>query len=848
MTLESQFEVVWTPAPVVDAEAELPGRYELVRDIGDGVLGPRFGVRDAQDGGRMVQLEVVPARFTANAEAAAELESALRAARRVVSAHVARVRDAGQLSDGRWFVVSEWIDGEPLRARLKREGYLHTPHALEVARQVLLGLESAHAQGVVHGQLDLDTVWLANGASKSDLDPHGTSVRITNVGLAAFASAQRARAASQPVEASSAGDLVASLALLESLIAEAPAAEVAPQVRSFLAQSRTELPSVAELRETVASLLESTRAPAHAQAESASHRASVSPRAERTPTSNPDGAARATARWPLPTVLALGAVAAALGFAWSRSSNEVSAKSDELVQRRLDLELLQTRVDESETTASAARSELARLTAQLEESQRAAQAALEAERARASSLEASLATVERQRAESEAATRAAQTLAEDAQQRARETEAFHAPTARLARTFDAALDAAQARSWSEAARRLAALELEGASAPSCCRDLAAALGSIERFEIARGAGELDGSQLSEAEAGLERTRASLATFAAQAASWIDHGGSSAARTERIANVVASLSAELAAARVDVLAADRGDWERVTGAAGVQDPAVAFLHAQRFGCEHLSELAARFASELHAWVIVDDALDVPKLQTFHQLRDWLERVHTGAVSLPEKNVRELELAEFAQRWHDLDPGNDQGLEWKRFELPKIGAARREWKNELSLKSRLGDADSGYPIREDGLALYRCTDSDGRVEFWRESALSISAATWRIRRERLGADGLTNVGEGVVRIDRTGSRFDIAGSNLPLLDLRAFGPEVLVAPYPPSFAGELPAALGVAGEHREAMRAAQSTCLVVNGGDVRRWFHPRHGLVREETRTERGWFTRELIYTR
>jgi len=121
-------------------------------------------------------------------------------------------------------------------------------------------------------------------------------------------------------------------------------------------------------------------------------------------------------------------------------------------------------------------------------------------------------------------------------------------------------------------------------------------------------------------------------------------------------------------------------------------------------------------------------------------------------------------------------------------------------------------------------------------------------WRVRRERLAADGKSAVGEGVLRIQRTGQRFELTGSSVPLLDLQANGSSVLVAPTPPGFDGELPASLALESGRLEYFREHRNACLVTKSDDVRRWFDPRWGLVREETRTERGWFHRELVYAR
>jgi tetratricopeptide (TPR) repeat protein len=77
-------------------------------------------------------------------------------ARQVSSPHVVRIHDIArhEFGDGeaRWLISMDLIDGEALDHRLDR-GALPVDEALRIARQVALGLEAAHARGVIHRDL-----------------------------------------------------------------------------------------------------------------------------------------------------------------------------------------------------------------------------------------------------------------------------------------------------------------------------------------------------------------------------------------------------------------------------------------------------------------------------------------------------------------------------------------------------------------------------------------------------------------------------------------------------------------------------------------------------------------------
>ena len=54
---------------------------------------------------------------------------------------------------GRSYVVLEWVDGMPLRRFIRRNGPLDPLKVIDVALEVLTGLEVVHSRGFIHGDL-----------------------------------------------------------------------------------------------------------------------------------------------------------------------------------------------------------------------------------------------------------------------------------------------------------------------------------------------------------------------------------------------------------------------------------------------------------------------------------------------------------------------------------------------------------------------------------------------------------------------------------------------------------------------------------------------------------------------
>jgi len=93
----------------------------------------------------------------------AGLERFAREARVAAAIHhpnVCSVIDAGRLDDGSPFLVMERLYGETLRAYVGRVRRLDPEDAIEIALQILSGLDAAHELGIVHRDVKPENVFL----------------------------------------------------------------------------------------------------------------------------------------------------------------------------------------------------------------------------------------------------------------------------------------------------------------------------------------------------------------------------------------------------------------------------------------------------------------------------------------------------------------------------------------------------------------------------------------------------------------------------------------------------------------------------------------------------------------
>ncbi len=137
----------------------LGGRYALLELVGSGGMGEVYRARDLELD-EVVALKLLRHEIARTAEGLERFRHEVKLARRVTHRNVARTFELGD-DEGTRFLTMEYVRGESLAARLRRDGRLRPERAVAIAEQVALGLEAAHAAGVVHRDIKPDNVLLA---------------------------------------------------------------------------------------------------------------------------------------------------------------------------------------------------------------------------------------------------------------------------------------------------------------------------------------------------------------------------------------------------------------------------------------------------------------------------------------------------------------------------------------------------------------------------------------------------------------------------------------------------------------------------------------------------------------
>src|SRR5215475_1991716 len=157
----------------------LAGRYELEELSGSGGMSRVYRARDRQLG-RKVAIKILHERYADDEDYVERFRREARTVARLSHPNIVTVIDRGE-SDGKQFIVFEYVDGETLDRLVMRRGALPVDEALSIAIAVAHGLAFAHQNGLVHRDVKPHNI-LLNG----DGDP-----KVTDFGIARSLDVQR---------------------------------------------------------------------------------------------------------------------------------------------------------------------------------------------------------------------------------------------------------------------------------------------------------------------------------------------------------------------------------------------------------------------------------------------------------------------------------------------------------------------------------------------------------------------------------------------------------------------------------------------------------------------------------
>ncbi len=155
------------------------GPYVLLEEIGAGGMGTVYLGRHRETS-ELAAVKVLPATLAREEGFVMRFTREAEALRALTNPHVVRLLDSG-VDDGTYFFAMEYVAGETLADRLKREQRLSWPQAFDFATQLCSALKAAHDAGIIHRDLKPSNVLLATDGQ----------VKLTDFGVAQLFATER---------------------------------------------------------------------------------------------------------------------------------------------------------------------------------------------------------------------------------------------------------------------------------------------------------------------------------------------------------------------------------------------------------------------------------------------------------------------------------------------------------------------------------------------------------------------------------------------------------------------------------------------------------------------------------
>jgi serine/threonine-protein kinase len=178
----------------VDAEPLAPeerarvvaGRYEILERLGSGGMGQVLRVRHRRLG-RAFALKLMHAELSMDVAAQQLFQREARLASHLSHPNIVEMIDFGNDPDWGWFIVMEYLEGEPLSQRIAKLGKLPIAAACLVAGQLADALAHSHEKNVVHADLKSENVLCLTPSD--DSEANAWDVKLLDFGTAHLASA-----------------------------------------------------------------------------------------------------------------------------------------------------------------------------------------------------------------------------------------------------------------------------------------------------------------------------------------------------------------------------------------------------------------------------------------------------------------------------------------------------------------------------------------------------------------------------------------------------------------------------------------------------------------------------------
>jgi eukaryotic-like serine/threonine-protein kinase len=153
------------------------GNYKITAKLGEGGMGVVY-LAEHPVIGRKVALKAIHPELSRNAEVVSRFMTEAKSVNQIGNEHIVDVSDFGNTPEGEFYFIMEFLQGESVADRLRRERLFEINRSLQIAAQVADALFASHSQGIVHRDLKPENIFLITRGQNRDF------VKVLDFGLA----------------------------------------------------------------------------------------------------------------------------------------------------------------------------------------------------------------------------------------------------------------------------------------------------------------------------------------------------------------------------------------------------------------------------------------------------------------------------------------------------------------------------------------------------------------------------------------------------------------------------------------------------------------------------------------
>jgi class 3 adenylate cyclase len=155
----------------------LDGRYLVKRKLGHGGFGAVYLASDEKMMSRPVVVKILLDEKISHEWSVKKFKQEMEAMARIDHPSIVGIFDSGQMTDGKPYIVMQYVDGVSLRSLINVEGIDFT-RAANIVRQIGKALSAAHDRGILHRDLKPENIMLQRLADGDE------QVKIIDFGIA----------------------------------------------------------------------------------------------------------------------------------------------------------------------------------------------------------------------------------------------------------------------------------------------------------------------------------------------------------------------------------------------------------------------------------------------------------------------------------------------------------------------------------------------------------------------------------------------------------------------------------------------------------------------------------------